>query len=147
MQLTRFPKRFGELWARPLAPRESDFELMFLAVTCVTAASAFAWLAFGLPWPKCWFRQLTGLPCPTCGATRCAMALSHGNLAGAWHQNPLMFFCYAVTALIDLYAAGVLIFQLRRLRVAGMPAKIKHRLVVALFVGVGVNWIYLLLNR
>ena len=137
----------GELWARPLAPRETDFELIFLSVTVSTATSAFIWLAFGLPWPKCWFRQMTGLPCPTCGATRTALALSHGNLAAAWHQNPFMFVCYLVTILIDLYAAAALAFQLPRLRVSGVPSEIKYRLIVALSITLGMNWIYLLLNH
>jgi Na+/H+ antiporter NhaC len=137
----------GELWVRPLAPQETDFEMIFLAVTLMTATCAFSWLAFGLPWPKCWFRQLTGFPCPTCGATRTAMALSHGHLVAAWQQNPFMFLCYAATILIDLYAAAVLAFRLPRLRVSGLPSEIKHRLMVASSVALAINWCYLLLNR
>lgn len=37
----------------------------------------------------CPFKALTGLPCPTCGATRSALALAHFDLAGALLHYPL----------------------------------------------------------
>lgn len=132
---------------RPLAPREVDFEFLFLNVSVSAAASCFIWLAFGLPWPKCWFRQLTGLPCPTCGATRSVLSLVHGDLAGAIGHNPLLFFCYIGTLVLDLYCAFVLFFRLPRLRLAGLPVEVKHRLGVLALTITGVNWIYLVANR
>ena len=47
-------------------------------------ASAFATLA-----PGCVFHQVTGLPCPTCGATHAALALAAGDPVGALLWNPL----------------------------------------------------------
>ena len=132
---------------RPLAPREIDVEFLFLSVSATAAASCFAWLAFGLPWPECWFRQLTGLPCPTCGATRSVLSLVHGNVAEAIGHNPLLFFCYIGTLLLDLYCALVLFFRLPRLRLAGLPPEVKHRLCVLAFIAAGINWIYLVANR
>ena len=43
------------------------------------------------PWrlPVCGWRMLTGLPCPLCGSTRCAIAWSHGRVAEAFALNPL----------------------------------------------------------
>ncbi|NJP99051.1 DUF2752 domain-containing protein [Streptomyces zingiberis] len=35
----------------------------------------------------CPFRWLTGLDCPTCGATRMVYDLMHGDLAAAFHDN------------------------------------------------------------
>jgi len=132
---------------RPLAPQEVDLEFLFLSVSLTMAASCFGWLAFGLPWPKCWFRQLTGLPCPTCGATRSLLSLVHGNFAEALIRNPLLFFCYIGALAVDLYCALVLLFQLPRVRLAGLPAKIKHRLCVLIFAAAAMNWIYLVANR
>jgi hypothetical protein len=37
----------------------------------------------------CPLLTLTGLPCPTCGTTRAALALSHGQLTAAFAANPL----------------------------------------------------------
>ena len=45
---------------------------------------------FGLKWP-CPLKTLTGIPCPTCGMTRAARLVFHGDLAGATHMHPLWF--------------------------------------------------------
>jgi hypothetical protein len=37
----------------------------------------------------CALHTLTGVPCPTCGATRAAGALAHGHVAAAFAWNPL----------------------------------------------------------
>jgi Protein of unknown function (DUF2752) len=132
---------------RPLAPQETDLEFLFLGVSLAAAASCFAWLAFGLPWPKCWFRQLTGLPCPTCGATRSVLSLVHGNLGGAIDRNPLLFLCYVGTLILDLYCAFVSLFRLPRLRLPRQPAKIKYRLCILVFAAVATNWVYLIVNH
>ena len=38
--------------------------------------------------PGCAFKRLTGVPCVTCGLTRCLMALGHGDWAAAFHWHP-----------------------------------------------------------
>jgi hypothetical protein len=139
-------RKFG-LFFRPLAPKETDFEFLFLAVSGGFATSCYFWLKLGMAWPGCWVRRLTGLPCPTCGATRCAMSLAHGDLAGAWRDNPLIFICYTGTLLINLYAAAVLLFRLPRLRLANVPSQIKRALGALVIVALTANWIYLLANR
>lgn len=40
----------------------------------------------------CPFKQVTGLPCPGCGATRAAYQLMHGNLNAAIQFNALAVF-------------------------------------------------------
>lgn len=40
--------------------------------------------------PPCPFRSVTGLPCPTCGATHAVVALSRLNWGGALAANPLV---------------------------------------------------------
>ena len=58
-----------------------------LAVTAVLLAPLATDLAPLLP--PCLFRELTGLPCPTCGTARAARALTRLDLAGAIAFNPL----------------------------------------------------------
>jgi uncharacterized protein DUF2752 len=135
------------LFFRPLAPKETDFEFLFLAVSSGLAASCYLWLSLGMPWPVCLFRRLTGLPCPTCGATRCAMSLLHGDPGGAWRHNPLIFLCYAAALILNLYAACVLLFRLPRARLDHLPSGIKRCLCVLLVCALATNWIYLLANR
>jgi Protein of unknown function (DUF2752) len=135
------------LCVRPLAPRETDFEFLFLFVSCGLAGSCFLWLGLGMPWPHCWVRQLTGLPCPTCGATRCALSLAHGDWIGACRQNPLIYVCYCVTLFVNFYAAAVLFFRLPRLRLAKLPSAVKRALNAMIIVALTANWIYLLAHR
>lgn len=38
----------------------------------------------------CPLRDLSGIPCPTCGGTHAAVALAHGRLAEAFTSSPLV---------------------------------------------------------
>jgi hypothetical protein len=66
-----------------------------LGVAAAAAAASIA-LYFTNPnnpgsWlPRCPFNWLTGLDCPACGSTRMVYSLLHGDLASAWHFNPVM---------------------------------------------------------
>ena len=51
------------LRVRRLAPGEIDHELIWLSVSLASLGLAAAWLAIGLPWPRCMFHEITGFPC------------------------------------------------------------------------------------
>ncbi len=38
----------------------------------------------------CYFKLITGLPCPGCGMTRAVIALAHGDLPTAWQYHPFV---------------------------------------------------------
>ena len=88
-------------------------------------------------YPVCFLHQSTGLQCPGCGSLRAAHHLLHGDLAGAWHFNPLL-----VTAL-PLVAGFVARFYFRRWQGRdpwNIPAGwLWASLVVALMFGVARN--------
>lgn len=42
-------------------------------------------------YPRCTFHLVTGLHCPGCGSTRAVHELLHGNFAGAFRHNALLF--------------------------------------------------------
>ena len=48
---------------------------------------------------------------------------------------------------MNLYAAAVLLFRLRRLRLANVPVKVKRALGAVVVIALTANWIYLLANR
>jgi len=60
------------------------------------------------PFWGCALRHATGWPCPSCGLTRVADRLAHGNLVGAWDANPLgtvaalLFGAVALASLLHL---------------------------------------------
>ena len=130
--------------ARPLAPGETDFEPWFLFASVTFGVGCLAWLTLGLPWPRCLVRHSVGIPCPTCGATRSALALAHGNIGVALHTNPLMCLVYLAVLVFDLYAATVLVCRTKRLRLERIPVQVQRVLrVIAVSLVIG-NWIYLL---
>jgi hypothetical protein len=127
---------------RPLAPDETDHELVWLFVSAGTFLFAASWLALKLPWPICLFHAITGRPCATCGATRAAIALFHGQFLAAWKWNPLAFLVYGALVIFNLYALAVVITHAPRLRVAlaSSEKKLVRAIAIALVLG---NWIYL----
>src|SRR5262245_41753432 len=57
-----------------------------------------------LPLPQCWLRQLTGIPCPSCGCTRSLAAWATLDLEQAFRFNPLFFLlCVAAIAWLALW--------------------------------------------
>jgi hypothetical protein len=134
------------VWCR-VTPGDVNHELIWLAVSVAAAAGGVVWLRLGLPWLGCPFRALTGYPCLTCGATRCAIAFSHGNLSLAWSWNPLALIALCGVALFDLYAAAVLLTRGPRLRVIDWSRAEKNAVRIAVVALIVVNWAYLLAHR
>jgi Protein of unknown function (DUF2752) len=131
------------VWRR--IPREEfNHELVWLVVSLTAFAGAAVWLGFGFHWPRCFFLAATGHPCLTCGATRCAIALSHGDFSGAWTWNPLAFLGLIALVPFDLYAGLVLLTRGPRLRVIDWTRPEKNAARVAVIALLAVNWIYLL---
>ena len=129
---------------RPLAPGETDYELVWLTVTLVGLGLAAGWFAAGLPWPHCLFLAITGHPCITCGATRCAIALFHLDFWNAWKWNPLVFTVLCGLSILDAYAFAVLVFRARRLRLGKFSAVEKNILRLFAIMLLLSNWLYLL---
>jgi hypothetical protein len=134
------------LWRRRTA-RETDHELIWLAVSVAAIAGGAGWLALSLPWPRCPFFAVTGLPCLTCGATRSAIAFLHGDLFLALRWNPLAFVAFCAVIAFDLYAATVLVFQQPRLRIVDWSIPQKSAVRIAAICLLALNWIYLLAHH
>ena len=131
------------LWRRR-SDNGPDHELIWLAVSAVSIAGAAVWLGLALPWPRCAFLAVTGLPCVTCGATRSMIALLHWNFLGAVRWNPLAFFMFGGLVVFDLYAAIVLVGQTARLRIVDWTVAEKNVARIAVISLLTLNWIYLL---
>src|SRR5687768_4357832 len=102
---------------RPLRPLEADHEALWLVVGGAPLRLLGVALATpGIQLPRCAFKTITGLPCPTCGVTRTVIALSRGDLAGALFLTPLAAIAGVAALLYLLYAAAVLALRLPRLR-------------------------------
>jgi Protein of unknown function (DUF2752) len=135
------------LLSRRRSGNEPDHELIWLAVSVTSIMGGAAWLAMALPWPRCPFLALTGLPCVTCGATRSTIAFLHGDFLSALRWNPLAFVAFCALIAFDLYAATVLVGRTPRLRIVDWTATEKNAARIAVLSLLALNWIYLLAHR
>ena len=92
--------------------------------------------------PGCFFRELTGLPCPTCGTAHAALALTRLDLPGAIAFNPLATLGDLVFLLGGAAAAAASLAgrPLPEPRLSGLAPRL------AIFFAVAVNWAWLLLH-
>ncbi len=132
-----------QICARPLATAELDHELLWLSVSVSSVSLAGAWLAVGLPWPVCVFHQLTGLPCLTCGMTRCAIQFLHGHFLAALKWNPLIFALLCGVIAFDVYALLVLVTRTPRFRIAFRQAEKRYARGIVIL-ALALNWAYLI---
>jgi len=130
---------------RPLAPGETNHELLWLSVSLGGLALATGWFALKLPWPVCLFHALTGHPCLTCGATRSAVAFFHSRFVVAFQWNPLAFLFYSALSIFNLYALAVIVMRWPRLRIAQLSAGEREFIRVSIISLFALNWVYLLI--
>ncbi len=115
----------------------------------LAAAGAGAAAAVGvlhldrLPMTICLFKQLTGLPCATCGSTRAFGRLYHLDLPGAAALNP-----FATLAALGILLWGLadlaLLTRGRVLTLDTTPGE-SRTLAWAVLLALGLNWAYLLI--
>jgi hypothetical protein len=134
------------LRVRRLAPGEIDHELIWLSVSFVSLGLAAAWLTVGLPWPRCAFHEITGLPCITCGMTRCGIQFFRGHFLTALKWNPLVFMALCSLTAFDLYALVTLAARAPRLRICFDAQTTKIFVRIAVISALLLNWIYLLMH-
>ncbi len=94
--------------------------------------------------PRCLFRLWSGLPCPTCGATRTGIELSHFHIAEAFLENPLFFLLF--TALF-FWGMNTVIGVVTGKNIKIDLTKREKKLVrILLLSAILLNWLYLVLR-
>jgi hypothetical protein len=91
----------------------------------------------------CPLRALSGVPCPTCGATAASRALLACDVAGAFRANPL----FAAGIVLAIAGAVVSLAALPWARRVRAPSFLGRRafaiVILILFLA---NWLYLILS-
>lgn len=115
-----------------------------LAASAAVAVAALKLLAPYAVLPPCLFHTLTGWPCPSCGGTRCVLALASLDLPAAAAANPLVLLAAAGLAVACLLHLADRL--LHRPLLSPEPLLRRPALVRAAVVGlVLTNWAYLIL--
>lgn len=104
-------------------PLPRQLALIYAALAAAGAA-ALRWRGEDiLRFARCPWRDLTGWPCPSCGATHAAHALARLDLAAAWRANPLVALAAGGLAVWFLAALAATLRPAWRRRVALAPAE------------------------
>jgi hypothetical protein len=120
----------------------------FYAIAGLMALASWIWTAWAYFHPEgdftpCLFRNMTGLPCPSCGSTHAVIALLHGNVAQSLLCHPLGIVIFltmisgSITLLHDLFASKDLSFKAYILaeRLLSKPS-----ISIPVFVLLLINW-------
>ncbi len=91
--------------------------------------------------PACLFKHLTGLPCPTCGAGRAALALARFDFPTAFAVSPLAAAGWSLLVAGGL-AAGLA--SLARVELPEPPHQLPRPLRWLLPAALLANWAYLI---
>ena len=93
--------------------------------------------------PPCLFRQLTGYPCPACGATHSAILIAHFKPVQAFLFNPFFTLVYLGVLLWGLNSlAGLLFKKSIQFEVSAQENRVLRWVLILSF---PLNWFYLLL--
>lgn len=113
------------------APKQKILHRIALALLLVGYFTivyvVFAWLGIG-----CVFRDCLGFPCPGCGMSRAALALTRLDFAAAWGYHPLVF--------AMPYVFVYLFFDLK-------PAALHRGIMAAIGIAALVHWAYVLFQH
>ena len=129
---------------RPATRAQRQLGLLWFAAAASAAVLRPVWLAVAPQLKPCAFRGLTGIPCPTCGTTRTAVALLDLDLAAAFAVNPL-----AAWAGLAFFIGGplALIWALAGSRIPALDRVRSRWWPFGLVALVLINWVYLIVRR
>lgn len=93
-------------------------KLQLYGVLAALTAGGYAWLGLHLLGERtsylsglCLFKNVAGIPCPSCGTTRAVLCLLHGQWQDALYINPLGIVAFLLLIVIPILIGNDLLFQ------------------------------------
>lgn len=122
---------------------------VFLFTACLLAIS---WLLINhnntnktTSFTVCYFKNITNLPCPSCGTTRATLALFHGNFVQSIHINPLSLIMSSILIITPIWILLDLIFKSNTLFKTYNKIETtlqKPKFYIPLIILILINWIW-----
>jgi hypothetical protein len=141
-------RRFGPVRWRLYAATHptAEFEplLALVGLLFVIALVALPLDLMGAVMGGCRFHDWTGYPCASCGATRGAIALGHGQIGEALRLNPLFVGGFLCLAIYSAISALIWWRGWPRPRVALVGAPARWGALAVCLVLIGLNWAFLI---
>lgn len=122
-----------------------EFGLLYGGIVLLALCAAFFLPILTLV-PSCVFQGLTGLPCPTCGATRSIVHLAHGDIAASFGMNPLIALGGVGAVLFFVYTLVALLFDLPKIQVQATERE-KNGMRIGALLLIFLNWSYLVVSQ
>jgi hypothetical protein len=131
------------LHLRPANPTERQLAVLWGAAAASAVILRPLWIAIAPHLRGCTFRKLTGIPCPTCGTTRTALAMLDLDPCAAFAVNPL-----ATLAGISFIVGGAvaLVWALLRGPMPSSGCRWSRRWTMTTVGVILINWVYLILT-
>jgi hypothetical protein len=130
-------------FTRQTATARDTESLSSVVVAGIWMLAAAATFLPSVATPRCIFRLLTGIPCPTCGTYRAMRAMLYGRLGESLHLQPLL----TVLALLSIawvcHAALGARLGIRRVRIHCTRREVVL-LAAAVVVSAVANWVHLI---
>lgn len=130
------------MFLKKRSPNQTEFGILYGSIAFVPILVAWIMPTVVLL-PSCAFQGLTGIPCPTCGATRSIMHLAHGSIVAALAMNPLVAVSIVSAILYLLYSLITIAAGVPRIHIILTDPE-KTVLRIAVVVILLINWTYLI---
>lgn len=133
----------------PIEIRQGTIQDIFLIVVYCLIGMAGLGVVYLFPGykifiPDCLFYKITGIPCPSCGMTRCGESLAHFHLIDAFLYNPLLTIILAGFSIYSLITIGLFIGKRHYIAWRIQPGQEKF-IRWGLLTIILINWVYLIL--
>lgn len=129
---------------RTASRTERQLAMLWGAAAISAAVLRPVWLIVAPHLGSCTFRRLTGIPCPTCGTTRAALALLDFDIGAAFAVNPLATFA-GVVFIVGGWVASAWVVLRGPTPVANL--RWSPRWTAATVGVILINWVYLIITR
>ena len=133
----------SRLRLRPATREERQLAMLWSAAAISAVILRPIWIAVAPHLSSCTFRNLTGIPCPTCGTTRTVRALLDLDLGSALALNPL---ATVAGAAFIIGGGSALVWVLLRGPTPIWNLGWSRRWTLAVVGVILINWIYLILT-